>query len=280
MARTITSSLVLSCLALTAIACGTTGGAEAAGSVSWRFDFADWTCSPAEQSTNTACDVAFRGCDNAPRAADGTPLSPEIPYAPIEQVRILAEDPEQQVRPLDITSGCDVGTELQVPLVGLAPMIYRLTLQAQGPGGVVMYEHVESEFDLTTRRDESFDLRAMVGELNFFAVFAGNSPSQCPADAAQVEYRLFADGASAPTLSGSLDCNAGTIGQLVIRNIPVSPQPGANNSFVASTYRVELEGRNSAGDTTYCGIRQSRAIRPGDNSTRENETMNAASSCP
>ena len=258
----------------------TTTAADGIAGVGWSFNFGDWTCSPTEAASNPACGDAFRECDNQPRDPAGSPISAEPPYEEIMGVRVFASPVPPVSPPHDLTFGCALGREGgRIPLTGLQPGFYDILIQALLPDGTVAYSHEEPNLDLNTYSESEFELRVAMGELAFFPVFTGSSIGQCPNDAETVSYRLFAND-SAAELEGEILCSSGAVEQLIIRNIPVAPIPGANGTFIPTTYRIELEGRNASGATTYCGVDPSRAVRPGNNSTRQNQELAPANSCP
>ena len=57
----------------------------------------------------------------------------------------------------------------------------------------------------------------------------------------------------------------GVVDEIILRNVPVDPQPGANAGFVPSTYKLVLEGLDANGAVTWCTTEAARVFRPGKN---------------
>jgi len=65
--------------------------------------------------------------------------------------------------------------------------------------------------------------------------------------------------------------------EIIIRNVPVDPQAGANNSFVPTSYKLVLEGLDDAGNIAWCGQEMNRIFRPGSNGNGTNSDISLSS---
>lgn len=269
-------ALILSLLATGA--CGSSSG-TVVGSVGWKLDFKDWTCSASDQASKASCQDQYRGCDNA------GPAGTMVPYDPITTVRMVITDPAGQVQGFQQDYKCSLGSGgKRVAIRNVVRQLYSMTLEAKTADGTVFYRYEQPKFDLSSPINETVEMLASVGELTVYADFPSTNAGACPSGVDHLTYRLYAvdssgQPAATPTLSGSAAACDGTIANpVVIRNIPVDPQPGANSNWINSRYELVLAARDTSNQVVDCSV-DTRTVTPGNDSYNQDATMTAASSC-
>jgi hypothetical protein len=144
-----------------------------------------------------------------------------------------------------------------------------VTISALTGDDFLLYQYKEEAVDMTTLRTYQWDLKAMTSETSFFPRFAGSL--ECPEDVAEVRWSLFLNDLSTPAETANVTgsqgaCDTfGVVDEIILRNVPVDPRPGANDGFVPSTYKIVLEGLDSGGQVTWCSSETARVFRPGKN---------------
>jgi hypothetical protein len=255
-------------LALVLLAiCGACGGEDAAlAEIGWQFDYRD--------PTDTDAAAMPRDCANQPA------VNPGPAYRAIDEVRVLIEDAEGQVPGSDHSHRCSLGYGgKRIEIAGLVKQNFNFALEAKAGDGTVLYRHPQNGFDeinLAVFSEQTYSLVPAVGELHFFPTFNGSLT--CPGDVATVDYALFADGQSEPSVTGTANpaCDAGLASELFIRDIPVTlddPRETYN------LFRLRLTGKNAGGAVTYCGTNAARVVHLGDNSIGGNENLATAATC-
>ena len=71
---------------------------------------------------------------------------------------------------------------------------------------------------------------------------------------------------TANVTGGQAACDTfGVVDEIILRNVPVDPQPGAN-AGLPSTYKLVLGGLDEGGAVTWCTTETARVFRPGKTS--------------
>lgn len=244
--------------------------------VQWRINYGDWTDANADDD--------YRGCDNQP-----TVNARGVPYPAISQVHVHLLDPAGQIPGYDQRVSCDIGVGTSLlTLSGLVRQAWDVVISAEAEDGTILYQYVEAEVDMSTTQTFTWELQAKTSETHFYPKFsgAGSGGLECPADVEKMRWSLFlndmttaAEEASIVGESGACD-TFGVAEEIVIRDVPVDPVAGANESFVPTSYKLVLEGLDASGSTTWCGLETQRIFRPGLNGNGSNSDINlSAGSC-
>ncbi len=242
---------------LTLMSCG--GGSSDDSTVArieWRINYGDWTDPNAE--------AEIRGCNNQP-AVNAGPA-----YDTIAKVHVLIADPEGQIPGFDQELDCSQGVDgAELATQGIVRQNWDVTISALTEDDFLLYQYAEEAVDMTTLRTYLWDLKAMTSETSFFPRFDGSL--ECPEDVSEVRWSLFMNDLSTPAetanvTGGQAACDTfGVVDEIILRNVPVDPQPGANAGFVPSTYKLVLEGLDEGGAVTWCTTETARVFRPGKN---------------
>ena len=224
--------------------------------IEWRINYGDWTDANAE--------AEIRTCTNQP-AVNAGPA-----YDDIAKVHVLIADPEGQIPGFDQELDCSKGSDgAELAIQGIVRQNWDVTISALTADNFLLYQYAEEGVDMTTLRSYQWDLKAMTSETSFFPRFAGSL--ECPADVSEVRWSLYMNDMSTPSetaavTGGQTACDTfGVVDEIILRNVPVDPQPGANAGFVPSTYKLVLEGLDSGGSVTWCATEAARVFRPGKN---------------
>ena len=224
--------------------------------IEWRINYGDWTDPNAE--------AEIRSCTNQP-AVNAGPA-----YDGIAKIHVLIEDPEGQIPGFDQDLDCSKGSGgEELAIQGIVRQNWDVTISALTGDDFLLYQYKEEAVDMTTLRTYQWDLKAMTSETSFFPRFAGSL--ECPEDVAEVRWSLFLNDLSTPAETANVTgsqgaCDTfGVVDEVILRNVPVNPRPGANDGFVPSTYKIVLEGLDSGGQVTWCTSETARVFRPGKN---------------
>ncbi len=245
----------------------------AAGELSWRFNYQDWT------NPNAADDR--RGCDNQPAA------SPGPAYSPITQVHVTLTDPDGQVPGIDRDEPCLAGAEgAAYRLVGLNPQTYSLTLTAKTAAGRLLYRYEDPALDLSAYRSEEIDLPAASGELRFFPRFSGSL--QCPAGVASVRSTFYPYDQGVPTAAPNrqithtpaCEDSGGTLyaTEVFAREIPITIAPMSGDTF--NSYDVVVEALGNTGVVLHCAKQVARPLKLATASVNTGDPDLAVGACP
>ena len=250
---------------LTLMSCGGSTADSSVARIEWRVNYGDWTDPNAE--------AELRPCSNQP-AVNAGPA-----YDEIAKVHVLIEDAEGQIpgfdREVDCSQGND-GSELLIQ--GIVRQNWDVTISALNSDEFLLYQYKEEAVDMTTLRSYQWDLKAMTSETSFFPRFDGDL--ECPENVSKVRWTLYMNDLSTPSeeanVTGSQTaCDTfGVVDEVVLRNVPVDPQAGANDGFVPTTYKVVLEGLDSSDQVTWCSTETARVFRHGKNIMGTNSDMN------
>lgn len=233
------------------------------GELGWTFDYSDWTKPNAQPLA--------RDCGNQPANADGPP------YDAIAKVHLVLEDPEGQIPGADVLYKCEDGFgDARVSLVGVSRSVFKMTLEGVTADGRVLYRHVEPELDLAAGVSQGFVLRAAVGELRFTPNYSGSY--QCASGVDTLRYSFYAvtdtgTSSTAALVGETAACEGSLVAQLYLREIPVNPQPGANDNWLQSRYRMVLEALDGSDNVLHCASNPSRIVKPGNENTLTTETL-------
>ena len=239
--------------------------------ISWTLNYGDWT--------QTTPELKLRGCDNQPTDYTATP-----PYPEIAAVTFEARDPLGQVPPINRRYDCAIGLSPAVQTITLnANRLLTVTIRAEAEDGTVLYQRQEPVDFAETVTDFEWQLDTVVSETRFSATFGSGSDSLvCPDGTATIRWHLLyrlqdipepAEGEDAidpsvPFLSGEVDaCDpvSGIVNDLKLRNIPVTPELGANGGYVPTAFRLRVQAVDGNGVVTHCGEDANRTFRPGEN---------------
>lgn len=252
------------CLGFLLLSSCTAGTSDATANIGWSLDYANWTAaSPVPDP---------RLCDNVPA------LSTDVPYDPIETVKVSFSDPAGLVPGLELDYPCERGIDgSTVEITGLVPQTYTFSLQAQTADDVVLYAYTTQDFDLTNSSTEIYPLKAVTGEVGFYAEFENGTVGECPEGVTTFRSSLFGiagDNVSdtAALVTSQAACQGSSLLQVLVRNIPVVPVKGANNNYRNTEYQWRLEALDADGVTLYCSSEQ-RTVTPGDDSLSNNMTL-------
>lgn len=244
------------------LACGTDTSANTVGTISWSFDYADYTSSTVTPDP--------RDCSN--ESAD--PFAD--PYTDIADVRMVIVDPEGQVRGIDRTFDCSLGYNGEARITGIAREVFDITLEGVSADGTVLYSFFEAGVDFAEPYTGEKLLRTTVSEVQFTPTIDTNF--SCVADVETFRYELFAivdnQAESTATVSGTAPaCDGGINTELLVRNIPVEPEP-SNQSFIQTRYRLLISGLDGSGSPSRCG-ETTQAFRPGTGSLEPSINLTA-----
>ena len=263
--------LTLTIASLITAACGS--DPEPVADLQWRINYGDWTDENAEDD--------YRGCDNAPEInARG------IPYPTIDKVHVHLTDPAGVIPGYDQRVDCEIGIGTgTLTLRGLVRQAWDVTISAEAADGTILYQYVEEEVDMSTPQTFTWELQAKTSETHFYPKFAGTGSAglECPEGVSTARWSLYLNDlttpAEEPTLTGeAAACDAFNVAEeIVIRNVPVDPQSGANDSFVPTSYKLVVEGLDDAGNVSWCGEEGNRIFRPGLNGNGTNSDINLTS---
>ena len=265
------SALVLTIISLLTVACGPE--AEAVADLQWRINYGDWTDDGSSDD--------FRACDNKPAVnARG------IAYPEIFKVHVHLTDPAGIIPGYDQRVECDLGIgEGTLSLRGLVRQAWDVTISAEAEDGTILYQYVEDEVDMSTPKVFTWELKAKTSETHFFPKFtgAGSGGLECPEGVTTSRWSLYLNDMTTPAEEASVTgeasaCDAFNVAEeIVIRNVPVDPQAGANDSFVPTSYKLVVEGLDASGGVVWCGQEVNRIFRPGENGNGTNTDITLTS---
>jgi hypothetical protein len=265
------STLVLTIISLLTVACGSDPVAVA--ELQWRINYGDWT----EDSSNDD----YRGCDNAPEVnARG------IAYPEIFKVHVHLTDPAGIIPGYDQRVECNIGIgEGTLSLRGLVRQAWDVAISAEAEDGTILYQYVEEEVDMSTLQTFSWELQAKTSETHFYPKFSGTASGglECPEGVTTSRWSLYLNDMTTPAEEASVTgegaaCDAFNVAEeIIIRNVPVDPQAGANNSYVPTSYKLVVEGLDASGSAVWCGQETNRIFRPGLNGNGTNTDISLAS---
>ena len=259
--------LILTISSLITAACGS--NPEPVADLQWRINYGDWT------DVNSEDD--YRACDNAPEInARG------IPYPAIDRVHVHLTDPAGIIPGYDQRVDCNLGVGTDtLTLRGLVRQAWDVSISAEAADGTILYQYVEDEVDMSTPQTFTWELQAKTSETYFYPRY--DNSLVCAEGVETIRWALYPkDGTAAaeePNMTGeTAACDAlNQSAEIVIRNVPVDPQPGANDNFIASSYKVVVEALDASGNVVWCGEEGNRIFRPGLNGNGTNSDINLTS---
>ncbi len=252
-------------------ACGAESHGNVLGTVGWTFDYRNWTKSTSEPDV--------RVCDNVPASGVATPA-----YSAIDHVRVTLRDELGQIKGIETDAPCSVSLgSADYDLYGVDVREWVFSLEGMTADDVVMYRYDDAEMDLNTPVNETFELLAAVGEIDFFVGFGSSDALTCPTNVQTLKWELFEliDGvvSTTPNTVGTRDaCPDSYPDEVIIRQIPSTPVQGPTGGYAPTNYKLRLQALDAGGTTTYCSV-TSRAINPGDDNIGGNVIVYAAE-CP
>lgn len=265
------STLVLMIISLLTAACGSDPVAVA--ELQWRINYGDWTDNASEDD--------YRACDNQPAInARG------IAYPEIFKIHVHLTDPAGLIPGYDQRVECDLGIGTgTLSLRGLVRQAWDVSISAEAEDGTVLYQYVEEEVDMSTLQTFTWELQAKTSETHFFPKFTGGASGglECPEGVTTARWSLYLNDMTTPAEEASVTgeaaaCDTFNVAEeIIIRNVPVDPQAGANDSFVPTSYKLVVEGLNEGGETVWCGEENNRIFRPGLNGNGTNTDISLTS---